>query len=51
MTEKQLELLRQLIKGEIEAALQNENEYRFAFEQEIANDQAWETFARTFSGL
>ena len=34
MTKEQIEMLRSLIKGEIEAALQNESGYRFAFEQE-----------------
>ena len=51
MTKTQIEMLRSLIQGEIESALQNENDYRFSFEQEKANDQAWETFKQTFNGL
>jgi len=49
MTKEQIEILRSLIRGEIEAAMQNENGYRFAFEQEQANEQGWETFLNTFS--
>lgn len=49
MTKEQIEMLRTLIRGEIEAALMNENEYRFAYEQEKANDQGWETFINTFT--
>jgi hypothetical protein len=49
MTNEQIEMLRRLIRGEIEAALMNENEYRFAYEQEKANDQGWETFINTFT--
>ena len=49
MTKEQIEMLRTLIRGEIEAALMNENGYRFAFEQEQANDQGWETFMNTFT--
>ena len=48
MTKEQIEILRGLIQGEIEAALMNANGYRFAFEQEQANDQGWETFLNTF---
>ena len=48
MTKQQIEMLRGLIQGEIEAALMNENGYRFAFEQEKANDQGWETFIHSF---
>ena len=48
MTKEQILMLRQLIQGEIEAAIQNENGYRFAFEQEKANEQGWETFMKTF---
>jgi hypothetical protein len=49
MTDEQIDTLRVLIQGEIEAALQNENGYRFAFEQEQANDQGWETFKKLFT--
>ena len=49
MTKEQIEILRSLIRGEIEAALMNENGYRFAFEQEKANDQGWETFIDSFT--
>jgi hypothetical protein len=48
MTDEQIDTLRTLIQGEIEAALQNENGYRFAFEQEQTNDQGWETFKKLF---
>ena len=51
MTKEQIQILRGLIQGEIEAALMNENGYRFAFEQEQANEQGWETFKQTFNGL
>jgi hypothetical protein len=51
VTKEQIEILRLLIQGEIEAALQNENDYKFAFEQEKANDQAWETFIDSFTRL
>jgi len=51
MTKEQIEILRCLIRGEIEAALMNENGYRFAFEQEKANDQGWETFIDSFTKL
>ena len=50
MTKEQIEMLRCLIQGEIEVALQNENGYRFSFEQEKSNDQEWETFIQTFVG-
>ena len=50
MTKEQIEMLRSLIQGEIEVALQNENGYRFSFEQEKSNDQGWETFIQTFVG-
>lgn len=51
MTKEQIEILRSLIRGEIEAALMNENDYRFAFEQEQSNDQGWETFIDSFTRL
>jgi hypothetical protein len=51
MTKEQIEILRSLIRGEIEAALMNENGYRFAFEQEQSNDQGWETFIDSFTRL
>ena len=44
-------MLRTLIQGEIEAALQNENGYRFSFEQEQTNIQGWETFIDSFTRL
>lgn len=49
MTKEQIEMLRTLIQGEIEAALMNSNGYKFAFEQEQANDQGWETFIDSFN--
>jgi len=51
MTKEQIEMLRCLIKGEIEAALMNENGYMWAFEQEKSNDQGWETFIDSFTRL
>jgi hypothetical protein len=51
MTKEQIEMLRCLIQGEIEAAIQNENGYKFSFEQEKANDQGWETFIDSFTKL
>ena len=48
MTDEQIDTLRTLIQGEIEAARQNKNGYRFAFEQEQANDQGWETLKQLF---
>jgi hypothetical protein len=51
MTKEQIEILRSLIRGEIEAALMNENGYMWAFEQEKSNDQGWETFIDSFTRL
>jgi imidazoleglycerol phosphate synthase glutamine amidotransferase subunit HisH len=51
MTKEQIEILRCLIKGEIEAAIQNENGYKFSFEQEKSNDQGWETFIDSFTSM
>ena len=51
MTKEQIEMLRTLIQGEIEAAIQNENGYRFSFEQEQTNIQGWETFIDSFTIL
>lgn len=50
MTEQQIDLLRTLIQAEIEYAIQNENGYKWSFEQGKANDQDWETFKRTLRG-
>ena len=49
MTKEQIQMLRTLIQGEIEAALQNENGCRFSFEQEQTNIQGWETFIDSFN--
>lgn len=49
MTKEQIQMLRSLIRGEIEAALMNENGYRFAYEQEAANNEGWETFIDSFN--
>ena len=49
MTKEQIEMLRCLIRGEIEEALMNENGYIWAFEQEKSNNQGWETFKETFN--
>lgn len=46
MTKEQIEILRSLIRGEIQAALMNENGSMWAFEQEKSNEQGWETFAK-----
>lgn len=52
MTKEQIEILRSLIRGEIEAALMNEKDYyRFALEQEEANEQGWQTFIDSFTRL
>jgi hypothetical protein len=51
MTKEQIEMLRCLIQGEIESALQNENGYKFSFEQEKSNDQGWETFIDSFTRI
>ncbi len=51
MTKEQIEILRSLIRGEIEAALMNENGYMWSFEQEKSNDQGWETFIDSFTRL
>lgn len=49
MTEEQIKMLRTLIQGEIEYANRSEHVTDvFAFEQEKANDQAWEQFIQTF---
>lgn len=49
MTKDQIDMLRALIRGEIEAALMNESGYRWAYEQENANSQGWETFIDSFN--
>jgi hypothetical protein len=49
MTKEQIEMLRTLIRGEIEEALQNENDCLFAFEQEKSNNQGWEFFKESFN--
>ena len=51
VTKEQIQMLRTLIQGEIEAALQNENGCRFSFEQEQTNIQGWETFIDSFTRL
>ena len=48
MTENQIKMLRTLIRDEIKSAVQTENKYQFALEQEKANDQSWKTFAKFF---
>lgn len=48
MTKKQIEMLKCLIQGEIEAAFQNKNGYKWAFEQERENDEGWESFINSF---
>ena len=50
MTGEQLEMLRTLIKREIEYAQQAEQNFWGSFDQEKSNDQGWETFAKTFAG-
>lgn len=49
MTKEQIQMLRTLIKCEIEVALQNENGYRFVYETEKATNEAWETFIDSFN--
>lgn len=48
MTKEQIEQLRALIQCEIEYALQEENGYRFSYENKEFNDKAWETFKESF---
>jgi hypothetical protein len=48
MTKKQIEMLRCLIQGEIEAAFQNKDGCKWAFEQESENDENWESFINSF---
>ena len=51
MTNEQLNMLRSIIQGEIEAAIMAENEYKFVHEQERSNDQAWKTLAQSFGHI
>jgi hypothetical protein len=51
MTNEQLKMLRSVIQGEIEAAIMAESDYRFVYEQEHSNDQAWETLAQSFGHI
>jgi hypothetical protein len=52
MTKEQIEMLRTLIQGEIEYAIRNEHVTDvFAFEQDKANDQGWETFIDSFTRM
>ena len=46
MTNEQLNMLRSIVQGEIEAAIMAEN--CIDYEQEHSNDQAWETLADSF---
>ena len=48
MNNEQVEMLKALVKGEIEAALQNESGYRCAYELEKQNREGWETFLKSF---
>ena len=43
MTNEQLNMLRSVIQGEIEAAIMAENNCKFDYEQERSNLKAWET--------
>jgi hypothetical protein len=49
MTKEQIEILRTLIKAEIEVGLMNESGYKFVYEHEKATDQGWETFIDSFN--
>ena len=51
MTNEQLNMLRSVIQGEIEAAIMAESDYRFVHEQEHSNEQAWETLAQSFGHI
>ena len=51
MTNEQLNMLRSVIQGEIEAAIMAENDYKFVHEQERSNDQAWEILAQSFGHI
>jgi hypothetical protein len=51
MTNEQLNMLRSVIQGEIEAAIMAENDYKFVHEQERSNDQAWEALAQSFGHI
>ena len=48
MNEEQIELLQLIIRGEIDAALQNAAEARFAHEQEKLNEKRWIEFNDSF---
>jgi hypothetical protein len=51
MTNEQLNMLRSIIQGEIEAAIMAENDYKFVHKQERSNDQTWETLAQSFGHI
>ena len=51
MTNEQLNMLRSIIQGEIEAAAMTDSGYKFAYGQEQSNDQAWETLAQSFGHI
>lgn len=55
MTNEQLNMLRSIIQGEIEAAIMAENckfaYYHFDYEQEQLNLKAWETLAQSFGHM
>ena len=48
MTNKQLNMLRSIIQGEIEAAIMAENNHQFDYERERLNLKAWESLAQSF---
>ena len=50
MTNEQLNMLRSIIQGEIEAAIMAE-QCKFDYEQERLNLKAWETLAQSFGHI
>ena len=51
MTNEQLNMLRSIIQGEIEAAIMSENDCKFDYERERLNLKAWETLAQSFGHI
>jgi len=51
MTNEQLNMLRSIIQGEIEAAIMTENNCKFDYERERLNLKAWETLAQSFNHI
>ena len=51
MNNEQLNMLRSIIQGEIEAAIMAENNCKFDYERERLNLKAWETLAESFGHI